>query len=64
VKEHFIYTKAGTDITKRWKALYNYVPASETEEVKQKWAEFKAIMARTLDDVEKESKWVSQSNWL
>ena len=62
--KEFIYTKAGTDITKRWKALYNYVPASETKEVKQKWAEFRAIMSRTLDDVERESKCENRSNWL
>ena len=54
--KEFIYTKAGTDITKRWKALYNYVPASETEEVKQKWAAIKAMVNRTLDDVKEESK--------
>jgi len=61
VKE-FIYTKAGTDITKRWKALYNYVPASETEEVKQKWAAIKAMVNRTLDDVSEESKCSSHSH--
>lgn len=60
--KEFIYTKAGTDITKRWKALYNYVPASETEEVKQKWAAIKAMVNRTLDDVKEESKCSSRSH--
>ena len=60
--KEFIYTKAGTDITKRWKALYNYVPASETEEVKQKWASIKAMVNRTLDDVKEESKCSSHSH--
>ncbi len=60
--KEFIYTKAGTDITKRWKALYNYVPASETEEVKQKWAAIKAMVNRTLDDVKEESKCSSHSH--
>ena len=62
MKDQFIYTKAGTDITKRWKALYNYVPASETEEVKQKWAAIKAMVNRTLDDVKEESKCSSHSH--
>lgn len=61
MKDQFIYTKAGTDITKRWRALYNYVPASEQEEIKQKWAELKAAVNRTLDDV-KESKCAQHSH--
>ena len=31
--DKFISTPSGTDITKRWKALYNYVPASEQAQV-------------------------------
>jgi len=60
----YIYSKAGTDITVRWKKLYNYVPASEQAQYIKKWSDFREKCARTLDDVEKESKWVSQSNLL
>lgn len=61
MNQEFIYTKSGTDIVKRWKVLYNYIPASEQDEVKQKWADFRAAMAKTLDDIE-ESKWQKQSH--
>jgi len=49
--EDFIYTTSGTDITKRWRLLYNYVPASEQEEVRQRWAELRAKFNKTLDDI-------------
>jgi hypothetical protein len=61
MNQEFIYTKSGTDIVKRWKVLYNYIPASEQDEIKQKWADFRAVMAKTLDDIE-ESKWQKQSH--
>ena len=48
----YIYTKSGTDITLRWQKLYGYVPASEQAKYKKKWADFQALCARTLDDVE------------
>lgn len=51
MKEDFIYTKAGTDIARRWRVLFNYIPASEQEEVRQRWA---SIKAKTLDEVEEE----------
>lgn len=61
MNQEFIYTKSGTDIVKRWKVLYNYIPASEQDEIKKKWADFRAAMAKTLDDIE-ESKWQKQSH--
>ena len=50
VDKDFIYTSASTDITIRWKKIYGYVPASEQEQYKKKWADFKALFNRTLDD--------------
>jgi hypothetical protein len=47
----YIYTKAGTDITIRWKKLYNYIPASEQEVYKNKWADFRAKCAKGIDDL-------------
>lgn len=52
MESNYIYTKAGTDITVRWKKLYNYKPASEQAKYIKKWAEFREMCARTLDDIE------------
>lgn len=48
----YIYTKAGTDITIRWRKLYNYIPASEQESYKKKWADFRAQCNKSVDDLE------------
>lgn len=50
VDKNYIYTPASTDITIRWRKLYGYVPASEQESYKTKWADFKAKFNKTLDD--------------
>ena len=46
----YIYTPASTDITLRWKKIYGYVPASEQEFYKKKWADFKSKFNKTLED--------------
>lgn len=51
MKSNYIYTKAGTDITIRWRKLYNYTPASEQAQYIKKWADFRDMCARTLDDL-------------
>lgn len=48
----YVYTKAGTDIAVRWRKMYNYVPPSESPEYTRKWADFRAICNRSLDDIE------------
>ncbi len=48
----YIYTKAGTDITIRWRKLYSYTPASEQEFYKNKWADFRAQCNKSVDDLE------------
>jgi hypothetical protein len=48
----YVYTKAGTDITIRWKKLYNYIPASEQIHIKKKWADIKAICNKGVEDLE------------
>jgi hypothetical protein len=50
--QSYIYTPSSTDITIRWRKLYNYVPASEQPRYIKKWAEFREMMNRTLNDVE------------
>jgi hypothetical protein len=52
VENNYIYSKAGTDITIRWKKLYAYKPASEQAKYIKKWADFREMCARTLDDLE------------
>jgi hypothetical protein len=52
MKDNYIYSKAGTDITIRWKKLYNYTPASEQAKYIKKWAAFREMCAKTLDDIE------------
>ena len=54
MKKDYIYSKAGTDITIRWKKLYNYIPASEQTQYIKKWADFRKLCAKTLDDVQPE----------
>lgn len=50
--QSYVYTPSSTDITVRWRKLYGYVPASEQIRFQKKWAEFRAITSRTLNDVE------------
>ena len=48
----YVYTPSSTDITVRWRKLYGYVPASEQARYIKKWADFRAVTSKTLDDVE------------
>lgn len=48
----YIYTKAGTDITIRWRKLYSYTPPSEQEVYKNKWADFRAKCNKSVDDLQ------------
>ena len=50
MENDFIYTPSSTDIEICWRKRYDYIPASEQEFYKKKWADFKAAFARTLDD--------------
>jgi hypothetical protein len=52
MQNNYVYTKVGTDITLRWKKMYGYMPASEQAQYIKKWADFREMCARTLDDVE------------
>lgn len=44
----FIYTKAGTCITTRWRKM-GWVPASEQPEIVAKWKHYQSLATRTLD---------------
>ena len=56
MKNDYVYTQAGTDITIRWAKLYNYVPASEQEFYKKKWADFRALCNKSVDDLEPQAE--------
>jgi len=45
----YIWTKAGTDITKRWRTQYGWVPPSELQEYKDKWKYYQNLPLRDLD---------------
>ncbi len=49
--EEFVYTPATTDITIRWRKLYNWVPPSEDPVQQRKWATFRAQMARGIESI-------------
>ena len=50
----YIWTAAGTDITIRWRAKYDWIPPSELQEYKDKWKFFQNLPLRNLDDAAKE----------
>ena len=52
MENDFIYTPSSTDITIRWRKVYGYVPASEQAKYQKKWADFRALSLKTLDDVD------------
>jgi hypothetical protein len=56
MNNNYVYTKSGTDITIRWAKLYDYVPASEQEFYKKKWADFRAICNQSIEDIVPEVK--------
>lgn len=49
--DEFVYTPATTDITIRWRKLYNWVPPSEDPVQQRKWAIFRAQMARGIESI-------------
>jgi hypothetical protein len=49
--EEFVYTPATTDITIRWRKLYNWTPPSEDPVQQRKWAAFRAQMARGVESI-------------
>ena len=49
-----IWTKAGTDITKRWRTQHGWTPPSELQEYKDKWKYYQNLPLRDLDADAKE----------
>jgi hypothetical protein len=46
----YVYTPSSTDITIRWRKLYNYVPASEQACYQKKWKESRYLHSPTFCD--------------
>lgn len=44
-----IWTPSGTDVTIRWKKM-GWIAPSDDPQYKKKWADFRALMAKTIDD--------------
>jgi hypothetical protein len=44
----YVWTKAGTDITIRWREQYGWVPPSEQAEYKAKWEYYQALALRAV----------------
>ena len=45
MKDDYIYTPSTTDITIRWRKIYNYIPASEQPYYQAKWKQFREMMS-------------------
>ena len=45
----YLWTASGTDITIRWK-LNGWIPASEQQDIKDKWKRFQELSLRTLEE--------------
>jgi hypothetical protein len=54
MKDDYIWTAPGTDITIRWR-LAGWIPPSELQEYKDKWRYFQNLPLRNLDDRAKEA---------
>jgi len=54
MKDDYIWTAPGTDITIRWR-LAGWTPPSELQEYKDKWKYFQNLPLRNLDDRAKEA---------
>lgn len=46
----FVYTKPGTCITTRWRKN-GWIPASEDKDIQKKWAKYRNLATKTLDDL-------------
>jgi hypothetical protein len=51
MNDDYIYTPATTDVTIRWRKLYNWIPPSEDPTYQKKWADFRAMVARSVESI-------------
>jgi hypothetical protein len=49
MNDNYIWTKAGTDITIRWRQN-GWIPPSEQEKYKAKWAYYQSLSLRSIEN--------------
>ena len=50
LSDSYVYTPATTDVTIRWRAM-GWIPPSEQDEFRQKWATFRATAAKGIESI-------------
>lgn len=54
MKNQYVWTAPGTDITIRWRSNHGWTPPSEQQEYRDKWRYYQNLPLRNLDDGAKE----------
>lgn len=54
MKQEYVWTPTGTDITQRWRQM-GWIPPSELPEYQAKWKYYQELPMRKLDDVGKKA---------
>jgi len=47
----YIYTPSTTDVTIRWRVKHKWIPPTEQEQFKKKWADFRTQAARGIESL-------------
>jgi hypothetical protein len=50
IESDYLYTKAGTCITKRWRKM-GWVPASEDPAILAKWGRYQNLIALAIEEI-------------
>lgn len=51
--DSYIYTPATTDVTIRWRKIYNWIPPTENPEYQKKWAKFRHMTVAGIESIGK-----------
>lgn len=57
----YVYTPSTTDVTIRWRVKYKWVPPTEQEHFKKKWAAFRTQAARGIESLAPEEDPITES---
>lgn len=50
IESEYLYTRAGTCITERWKKL-GWIPPSQNPVIQAKWAYYQSLPTRSLEEL-------------
>ena len=53
LSDSYIYTPATTDLTIRWRKLYNWIPPTENPDFQRKWAAFRHMTVQGIESIRK-----------